>query len=170
LIIFLLHFCQWVDSTRLSAVLRQSTWMFPALDVIHTLGIVLVAGTIMLVDLRLLGLTLRSEPAAGVIERIVPWTLWGFALMFVTGALLFCSEAVKLFHSPAFRIKLVILALAGLNALIFHQTIYRDVANWDQAAAAPVRARLAGLLSLAFWIATIAAGRAIAYGANYDLG
>ena len=69
-----------------------------------------------------------------------------------------------MYHSPAFRIKLILLALAGLNALIFHRTIYRDVANWDPAAVAPSRARLAGMLSLIFWIAIIAAGRAIAYG------
>ena len=78
--------------------------------------------------------------------------------MFVSGGLLFTSEAVKMYHSPAFRIKLVLLALAGLNALIFHRTIYRDVANWDRGAVAPARARLAGLLSLVFWIAIIAAG------------
>lgn len=167
---FLLSICQWLDSTRLNAAMRMSTWFFPTFDTIHTLGIVLVAGTIMLVDLRLLGLTLRSEPVAGVVERIVPWTLWGFTLMFVTGALLFSSEAVKLYHSPAFRIKLVLLALAGLNALIFHLTIYRSVGTWDPAAAVPVRARLTGLLSLAFWIAIIVAGRAIAYGSGYDLG
>jgi len=166
---FLLSICQWLDSTRLNAAMRMSTWFFPTFDTIHTLGIVLVAGTIMLVDLRLLGLTLRAEPVGAVVKRIVPWTLCGFALMFVTGALLFSSEAVKLYHSPAFRIKLVLLALAGLNALIFHRTIYRDVANWDETAV-PIRAQLTGLLSLAFWIAIIAAGRAIAYGSGYDLG
>ncbi len=166
----ILSICQWLDSTRLNAAMRMSTWFFPTFDTIHTLGIVLVAGTIMLVDLRLLGLALPSEPVPGVVRRIVPATLWGFALMFVSGALLFTSEPVKLYHSPAFRIKLALLALAGLNALIFHLTIYRDVANWDQTAPAPLRARLAGLLSLAFWIAIIAAGRAIAYGAGYDLG
>jgi hypothetical protein len=170
LTMFLLHICQWLDSTRLNAVLRESTWMFPTLDTIHTLGIVLVAGTIMLVDLRLLGLGLRGEPVSDVVARIVPWTLWGFGFMFVTGGLLFCSEAVKLYHSPAFQIKIVLLALAGINALIFHRTIYLDVANWDPAAVVPARARLAGLLSLLFWIAIIAAGRAIAYGPGYDLG
>ncbi|HTC36558.1 MAG TPA: DUF6644 family protein [Bryobacteraceae bacterium] len=166
----ILSICRWLDSTRLNAAMRMSTWFFPTFDTIHTLGIVLVAGTIMLVDLRLLGVALRREPVAAVVGRIVPWTLRGFALMFVTGTLLFSSEAVKLYHSPAFRIKLGLLALAGLNALIFHLTIYRDVANWDQQAPAPLRARVAGLLSLAFWIAIIAAGRAIAYGSGYDLG
>jgi hypothetical protein len=166
---FLLNFCQWLDSTRLNAFMRQSTWAFPAFDTIHTLGIVLVAGTIMLVDFRLLGLGLRGEPVREVVSRIVPSTLWGFGLMFLSGGLLFSSEAVKLYYSPAFRIKLVFLALAGLNALIFHRTIYRDSVHWD-AATVPARARLAGLLSLAFWIAIIAAGRAIAYAPGYDLG
>jgi len=167
---FPLSICQWVDSTRLNAVLRQSNWAFPVLDVIHTLGIVLVAGTIMLVDFRLLGLALRSVPIRQIVARIVPATLWGFGLMLVSGGLLFASEAVKMYHSPAFRIKLIMLALAGLNALIFHRTIYRDAANWDPASVAPSRARLAGMLSLIFWIAIIAAGRAIAYGPGYDLG
>ncbi|MGP0070778.1 MAG: DUF6644 family protein [Bryobacteraceae bacterium] len=166
---FLLSICQWVDSTRLNAMLRQSNWAFPAFDTIHTLGIVLVAGTIMLVDLRLLGLGLRSIPMTQLVARIVPATLWGFGLMILSGGLLFASEAVKMYHSPAFRIKLVLLALAGLNALIFHRTVYRDAAHWEPSVA-PVRARLAGLLSLVFWIAIIAAGRAIAYAPGYDLG
>jgi hypothetical protein len=169
LTMFLLSICQWVDSTRLNSVMRKSTWMFPTFDTIHTLGIVLVAGTIMLVDLRLLGLGLRSVPVAELVHRIVPGTLWGFGLMLVTGSLLFSSEAVKMYHSPAFRIKLVLLALAGVNAFVFHRTIYRDVANWDPGSIAPASARLAGLLSLVFWIAIIAAGRAIAYGPGYDL-
>jgi hypothetical protein len=167
---FLLSICQWVDSTRLNTVMRQSNWAFPTLDTVHTLGIVLVAGTIMLVDFRLLGLGLRSVPVVTVVARVVPATLWGFGLMFVTGGLLFSSEAVKMYHSPAFRIKLLLLALAGLNALIFHRTIYRDAASWDPDARVPTRARLAGLLSLVFWIGIIAAGRAIAYAPGYDLG
>ena len=165
----LLSICQWVDSTRLNAIIRQSNWLFSTLDTIHTLGIVLVAGTILLVDLRLLGLSLRSIPVAELVARIVPSTLWGFGLMVLSGGLLFSSEAVKMYHSPAFRIKMILLALAGLNALIFHRTIYRDVARWDPASVVPARARLAGLLSLVFWMAIIAAGRAIAYGPGYDL-
>ena len=166
----LLSICQWLDSTRLNAAMRMSNWFFPVFDVIHTLGIVSVAGTIMLLDLRLLGLLLRSEPVTTVVRRIVPWTLRGFAVMLVTGAMLFLSEPVKMYHSPAFRIKLILLALAGLNALLFHATIYREAATWDLAAPAPLRARMAGLLSLTLWIGIIAAGRAIAYGAGYDLG
>lgn len=143
--------------------------MFDALDLVHTLGIVLVAGTIVLVDLRLVGLGVRRAQVSAVVSRIVPWTLAGFGLMVVTGSLLFCSEAVKMYRSQAFRVKLVLLAAAGVNALVFHKTIYRQAAEWDDEAALPWRARLAGLASLLLWIAIIVAGRAIAYGPGYDL-
>src|ERR1700691_3477803 len=111
--------------------MRDSLWIFDITETVHTLGIILVAGTIMLVDLRLLGLGLRQEPVSDVVSRIVPWTLSGFGLMLVTGGWLFASEASKLYHSPAFRIKMVLLSLAGLNALIFHLTIYRRSAEWN---------------------------------------
>lgn len=163
-----LSICQWLEKTPVAAAMRDSLWAFDITETIHTLGIILVAGTIMLVDLRLLGMGLRSEPVSQVVSRIVPWTLSGFGLMFVTGAWLFSAEASKLYQSPAFRIKMVLLSLAGLNALIFHLTIYRRAAEWDGKPVAPMRARMAGLLSLLLWIAIIAAGRSIAYGPGYD--
>jgi hypothetical protein len=166
--VHLLSICQWLEKTPVAAAMRDSLWAFDITETIHTLGIILVAGTIMLVDLRLLGMGLRSEPVSQVVSRIVPWTLSGFGLMFVTGAWLFSAEASKLYQSPAFRIKMVLLSLAGLNALIFHLTIYRRAAEWDGKPVAPMRARMAGLLSLLLWIAIIAAGRSIAYGPGYD--
>jgi hypothetical protein len=143
-------------------------WIFNLAETIHTLGIILVAGTIMLVDLRLLGMGLKRESISEVVSRIVPFTLSGFAVMFLTGASLFSAEAVKLYSSPFFRIKLVLLMLAGLNALVFHLTVYRTASEWTDALKAPPRARLAGLVSLLLWIGIIAAGRAIAYGPGYD--
>jgi hypothetical protein len=148
--------------------MRDSLWIFDITETVHTLGIILVAGTIMLVDLRLLGMGLRREPVSHVVSRIVPWTLAGFCLMFLTGGWLFSAEASKLYHSPAFRIKMMLLSLAGLNALIFHLTVYRRAAEWDDVPVAPMRARVAGLLSLVLWIGIIAAGRSIAYGPGYD--
>jgi hypothetical protein len=154
--------------TPAANAMRNSLWLFDITETTHTLGIVLVAGTIMLVDLRLLGMGLRQEPVSHVVSRIVPWTLSGFALMFFTGGWLFSAEASKLYHSPAFRIKLLLLSLAGLNALIFHLTVYRSAAEWDERIAIPARARVAGLISLVLWIGIIAAGRSIAYGPGYD--
>ncbi len=130
---------------------------------IHTLGIILTAGTISLVDLRLLGFGLRREPVSDVLEQILPWTWAGFAVMFTTGALLFCAEAMMICQSISFRIKMVLIVMAGFNALIFHKTVYREVSTWELASVTPPKARLAGLLSLTFWIGIVGAGRAIAY-------
>lgn len=161
----LLTFCHWIEKTAFGASIRESASIFDLVESAHTLGIVLVAGTIFLVDLRLLGRGLSREPVRDVVERIVPWTLSGFCLMAFTGVWLFAGEASKVYRSPAFRIKLVLLALAGLNALLFHLTVYRRVSDW---VAIPARARVAGWISLVLWISIIAAGRSIAYGPGYD--
>ncbi len=161
----LIDFCRWIQTTPPGIAMRESVWIFNVVETIHTLGIVLVAGTIMLVDLRLLGLGLRDESVPDVVRRIVPWTLSGFCLMLFTGSWLFAGEALKLYASPAFRVKLVLLLLAGVNALVFHLTVYRRVGEW---VGVPARARMAGVLSLLLWIGVIAAGRSIAYMAGYD--
>jgi hypothetical protein len=163
----LLSFCEWLENTPLGAGIRESVWWFTVLEITHTLSIILVAGTILLVDLRLLGYGLKREPVSDVVSYVVPWTLSGFMLMAITGVLLVVSEAVQIYNSTPFRIKMLLLGLAGLNALIFHYTIYRDAANWDDAPVAPFRARLAGFLSLLLWIGIIASGRAIAYSPEY---
>jgi hypothetical protein len=166
--VHILSFCDWLDKTQLSAAIRHSHWLFQALDAIHTLGIVFVAGTIIIVDLRLLGFALRDLRVSDITSRIAPLSRWGFVVMLLSGFFLFSSEAVKMYYNPAFRIKLLVLGLVGANAALFHRIIYRNVPRWDDAPSAPIGARFAGLLSLVFWIAVIAAGRAIAYMPGYD--
>lgn len=159
----LLAICQWLEKTPIILAIRQSSWLFSAIVAIHTLGIILTVGTISLVDLRLLGFGLRREPVSTVLQQLLPLTWSGFALMFITGSLLFCAEAVMVFNSISFRIKIALILLAGLNALIFHKTVYRGASSWELAPATPFRARLAGILSLTFWIGVVGAGRAIAF-------
>jgi hypothetical protein len=83
--------------------------------------------------------------------------------MILTGATLFCAEAVKCYNSPFFRIKVVLLAVAGVNALAFHKTVFRNVEAWDADIPTPLRAKLAGACSLAVWIGVVAMGRGLAY-------
>jgi len=159
----LLQFCQWLNDTGPSTALRESVYVFPIVESLHTLAITLVVGTVAMVDLRLLGIVLKKEPVSRVAGQILPLTWIGFAVMLVSGLMLFAAEAVKCYHNPAFRLKLILLALVGLNPLIFHFTIYRSVARWDEAPRTPGRARLAAVLSLTLWSGIIVAGRAIAY-------
>lgn len=160
---FLEHLCQWIYVTRLSISIRESTWLFPIIESIHTLGIVLVVGTVSVFDLRLLGLIMKREPVSRIGCQVLPWTWTGFVVMFLTGLLLSIAESATNYHNVAFRIKLLLLLLVGLNPLIFHLTIYRTVNSWDVANVTPLRARTAAICSLVLWTGIIVAGRMIAY-------
>jgi hypothetical protein len=159
----LFHFCQWLSQTSLSTSIRESDIVFPLIETVHVLAITLLAGTVAAVDLRLLGVILKKERVSDVARQILPLTWAGFVVMFLSGALLFLSEAAKVYGNAAFQIKVVLLILAGLNPLIFHSTIYRDVSTWDDAPVAPWRARATAIASLTLWSGIIVSGRAIAY-------
>jgi hypothetical protein len=158
-----LSICQWIFRTPLSVSIRESIWVYPILNVLHCVGILLVAGTIVVVDLRLLGAGLRRLPVSSVVGQVLPWTLSGFGFMALTGSLLAWSEPVRLYKSLFFPWKLIFLATAGINALIFHLGVYRGVGQWDSDSLTPARARLAGIVSIVCWISVIAAGRAVGY-------
>jgi hypothetical protein len=159
----LLHLCQWFYASSFATTIRESQYGFPIIETTHVLGITVLVGTISIVDLRLLGLIMKREPVAEILEQLLPLTWFGFLIMFASGALLLFSKAEEYYWNPIFRIKLVLLLLAGLNPLIFHSTVYKSVATWSEARVAPIRARLAGAFSLTIWGAIIVAGRAIAY-------
>jgi hypothetical protein len=98
-----------------------------------------------------------------VVERLLPWTTAGFALMVLSGSLLFYAVPVRTFQNVFFRVKLAMPILAGLNVWVFHSTIYRTVAAWDLDNVPPKRARVAGGVSLALWAGIAVAGRMIGY-------
>lgn len=160
------QFCQWLYHSEIGTAIRDSVWIFPIVETIHVLGITLLVGTVAILDLRLLGLILKRVGVSQVARQILPLTWAGFAVMFVSGFLLFSAEAANSYVNPAFRVKLLLLLLVGLNPLIFHLTIYRDVAAWGELVVTPLRARLAGIFSLTLWAGVICAGRAIAYFQN----
>jgi len=159
----LLSLCQWLQDTPWGTGIRESIWVFPIIESTHVLALSLSVGTIAVVDLRLFGVMMRKESVSEVTRQILPWSLVGFAIMFLTGAWLFLSQAVKAYHSTFFRIKVLCLLLAGLNAVIFQFTVYRTMADWDRDAKPPRGARIAGIVSLLLWITVIVAGRNMAY-------
>jgi hypothetical protein len=130
-------------------------------------GLLITAGTVFLWDLRLLGVGLRSTPVSRVGQALLPWTWSGFCIMLLTGSAMVCMEAGRLYPNTAFRVKLALLILAGVNMLTFHATVYRSVGRWDRDAVVPTRARVAGAISLVLWFALLTAGRAIGYTINY---
>jgi hypothetical protein len=160
----LLQMCNSLYESSLGTMIRESDNVFSAIETAHVLGITLVAGTIAVGDLRILGVALRDAPIMDVIEPIVRITWIGFLLMLSSGALLFCAEAAKLYGNGAFRIKLSLLVAAAANAWLFHAKAYRHAASWGAAHGPPLEARAFAACSLALWSAIVVFGRAIAYG------
>jgi len=156
-------FCKWLEETYVGGSIRQSLWLFPAIETVHLIGMALLVATITVVDLRLLGWTRRSERMSEVAGRLLPWAWVGFAVQVITGVLLFSSEAVKVYGNPAFRLKLVLIFLAALHALLFRWTVYRNVASWDESSATPLSARISGCISMLLWAGIVTAGRFIGF-------
>jgi hypothetical protein len=157
------HLCQLLYDSQIGTAIRESDYAFSIIESIHVLGITLLVGTIAVLDLRMLGIVLRPIPVTRIARTVFPLTWSGFAIMFSSGFLLFWAEAAKNYSNPAFRVKLILLALVGLNPLIFHTTIYRRVHEWESQELSPWRARAAAMASLTLWGGVIVAGRAIAY-------
>ncbi|HTC43756.1 MAG TPA: DUF6644 family protein [Steroidobacteraceae bacterium] len=158
----LLEFCRWLYDLPWVVRLEESDNLFPIIESVHVLGIGLMAGTIITVDLRVMGMIFRTESVRRITQTLLPYTWWGFALMVASGIPLFAAESVKVIHNPAFRVKLLLLALAGANALLFHRTLYRSVDEWGGRPSAPLPARLLAGTSAVLWCAVIVSGRLIA--------
>ena len=152
----------WLAATPGSIALHESLYLYTWIETAHVLGITLFVGTIAMVDLRLLGVAMRTAPISQMNARILPWTIAGFVLMIATGLALFYAIPVRSFHSLWFRAKLVLMAVAGVNVFLFHARVERDRARWDQGET-PLAARVSALVSLAAWALVIVAGRMIAY-------
>ena len=159
----LFEMCQWIENTPSSTALRESLWMFPIVETSHVLGLAFSVGTVVWFDLRLIGAFMRRYSVSETFGYVKPWMFAGFAVMVVTGILLFWSHALQCYSSGYFRIKLVLLVLAGVNIAVFHSTIDRRRGEWDKAPIPPLQARLAGLTSLVLWLAVVAVGRLMAY-------
>lgn len=144
-------------------LVRESLWGFQILVAIHIMGLALSVGTLAWFDLRLSGLTMALMPVSGVYRRLIPWAAVGFVVMFVSGGLLFIGFAASAYGNVYFRIKLLALASAGVNAAVYHRFTERDLARWDADPCPPLAARLAGGASLLLWTVVILCGRMISY-------
>jgi len=154
---------QWLQGTRLAVAIAER-W-FPLVEALHVLTMACVAGTIFIVDTRLIGLTSRQLGFTYLSDRLLPWTWGAFACSVVTGTLMFISNATGYYDNAAFRVKMLLLLLAGLNMLYFQKVTFRGVSRWDLGGP-PVPARLAGGASICLWCGVIGFGRWIGFTNN----
>jgi hypothetical protein len=157
------EFCNWLSTTSGSVSLHESTYMWPAIESVHVLTLGLFVGFSVILDLRLVGLSFKHVRVSAIADALLPWTTAAFVIMAVSGVLIFYANPLHFYHNVFFRLKMIMLVLAGLNAWRFHGGIWRSVERWDLNRVTPTAARLAGAASLVLWVAIIFAGRLIAY-------
>lgn len=156
-------FLEWLGNTPWSIALVESYYMWPWVESTHVLSLALFVGTAIMMDLRLVGLAFQGVPASSFIDRLLPWTRIGFVMMVVTGLLLFYSSPLRYYHNLFFRIKCLMLMIAGLNIWLFHSRILTSIDTWDDAWTPPRAARIAGIVSMVMWTGVVFSGRLIAY-------
>jgi len=152
----------WLEHTPVAVAMREWLWLYPAVEIVHIVGFVVLVGAVFAFDLRLLGLG-AGLPVRGLAAHLLRWGRWGALLIVPSGVLMFAAHATEMAANPAFRLKLALMAAALVNAAVFHRVPFRSVAVWDTGPRAPVAARLAGALSLLLWTGVIACGRLLAY-------
>jgi hypothetical protein len=156
--------CQILQDSQIGTAIRESQVVFPVVESIHVLGLAISAGAIVLLDLRLTGLGMPHVMPGQIMRRLKPWYTSGFAIMVITGSLLFWCEAEKLYRSSTFRWKLFFLLMAGLNAFYYEIKFVPEMDGWEERSSLPQGAKLAGWFSLISWAAVIGFGRWTAYG------
>jgi hypothetical protein len=153
----------WLESWPISVAVRESAWVFPAIESVHVIAITLVVGSILIVDLRVLGWASRDERVTHIAGSILPWT-WGvFCVAVISGFSLFAAKAHTYFANFNFEAKMVLMAMAFLNMLVFHLIPYRSVRCWDIERPAPFLAKFACAVSVTLWVLIVAMGRWIGF-------
>jgi hypothetical protein len=150
---------QAVQATGVAEWVRSDPLAFPVLEGLHVASVMLVVGSIAMLDLRLIGVSSRNHAVTKLSDEVLPWTWASFAFAVVTGALLTTGQASAYAANPQFRWKLALMVLAGVNMLVFHLITWRSVQAWNTATPTPPAAKIAGLLSLGCWIAVVILGR-----------
>lgn len=160
-------FLQALEATALSGYIRgdspETVWAFPIIETLHVLALAGVYGTIVMLDLRMLGLVSRESRVSRLSAELLPWTWTAFLVAAVTGTLMYISKADTYWSNPQAQAKFLCMALAGVNMLVYHFGVFRRVADWDTALPPPFAARLAGGLSIALWTAVVFFGRWIGF-------
>src|SRR5882724_7206424 len=152
----------WLETSGVAVAMRQWLWLYPAVEIVHILGFVVLVGSAFMFDLRLLGLS-RALPVSALAEHLLRWSRLALLLVVPSGTLMLVAHATEFAGNPAFRLKLLLIAAALLNAALFHRWPFRAVGDWDTEIPAPWPARLAGVASLALWTGVVACGRLLAY-------
>lgn len=152
-----------LEASAPAVAIRNSVALFPLIESLHVVGLTLVFGTIAVLDLRLLGLASTRRAFTAVASDVLPWTWVAFAITVVTGVLMFATNATTYYPNAYFRAKIALLALSGVNMMLFELTARRTVGEWDREPSAPRAGRIVAAVSLTVWVSIIVLGRWVGF-------
>ena len=159
----MLDFAVWLSETKWSIALHESLYLYPWIESTHVLSICLFFGTLLFVDLRLTGKVFNNLSVTDMNRKVLPLTLFGFLVMSVTGLLLFYAIPVRNYQNIFFRIKILLIVIAGINAFFFHRRMSKEAKVWDKDSSIPSSMKNSAITSLVLWSSVIISGRMIAY-------
>jgi hypothetical protein len=154
---------QAINDSAFSNAVRDSFWVFPSIETVHVVAIVIVLGSITRLDMRLMGLVWQDRPVTEVSAEMLPWTWTSFVIAVIFGTMLWASKPFDYFGIAFFDMKMLLILLAGANMLLFQFGVFRTVSAWDQDPIPPPAARIAGAASIAFWLCVLICGRLIGF-------
>jgi uncharacterized protein DUF6644 len=151
-----------VEQLAIAKAMREWLWLYPSVEIVHIVGFSILVGSIVMFDLRVLGLSKRI-PVRALSRHLLPWSLGALVLIVPSGLLMFSAHASDFLGNRAFQLKMALLVTAGLNAAFFHTGPYQSVKGWDIDAPAPIVAKISVALSIVLWLGVISCGRLLAY-------
>ena len=159
----MLDFVVWLSETKWSIALHESLYLYPWIESTHVLSICLFFGTLLFVDLRLTDKVFNKLSVSEMNTKVLPLTIFGFLVMSITGLLLFYAIPVRNYQNIFFRIKMLLIAIAGINAFFFHKRMSKEAKIWDKDSSIPRSMKNSAITSLVLWSSVIISGRMIAY-------
>jgi hypothetical protein len=151
-----------IEALPVARMMRESLWAYPIVETIHIVGFVILVGSVVMFDLRVLGLS-KNLSVRALSRHMLPWSVGALVLIVPTGFLMFTAHATDFLGNRTFQLKMALLMAAGINAVIFRTGPYQTVAHWDVGTRAPISAQLSVAASIVLWVAIISCGRLLAY-------
>ena len=151
-----------IEALPFARMMRESLWAYPIVETIHIVGFVILVGSVVMFDLRVLGLS-KHLSVRGLSRHLLPWSVAALALIVPTGFLMFTAHATDFLGNGTFQLKMALLMTAGINAVMFRTGPYQSVTHWDVGTRAPLAAQASVAASIVLWIAIISCGRLLAY-------
>ena len=156
-------FCDWLSVTPVSMLLQTVEWIIPTVQTVHILSIAIVMSSVIMVDLRLMGLMGHSQSISGMTRRFIPWVWWALVALLLSGAVLITAEPRRDLLNPVFQAKMALLVVAMIVTVVFQTTVRRNMEFWDLSPGKRTGAWITAVVSLLVWTAIVGCGRWIAY-------